>query len=146
VFFTTIVCPLTIIQCRGTFLLLLIIAACFLCPLFSRHFHLQSSTTEGVGLGQEMMDMLQKMKTEDYQIPPSLNLTPECCKLLRAMLQPHTEQRIKMSGIMSDPWFLTHLPPNAINMNDGYLAKPRPCAQTEADIRTIVQRAARTQL
>lgn len=112
----------------------------------SRHFYLQSSTTEGVGLGQEMMDMLQKMKTEDYQIPPSLNLTPECCKLLRAMLQPHTEQRIKMSGIMSDPWFLTHLPPNAINMNDGYLAKPRPCAQTEADIRTIVQRAARTQL
>jgi serine/threonine-protein kinase SRK2 len=104
----------------------------------------QSSTTEGIGLGQEMMDMLTKMKTEDYQIPESLNLTPECCSLLRAMLQPSIEQRIKMSGIMSDPWFLTHLPPNAINMNDGYLAKPRPCAQTEADIRAIVQKAART--
>ena len=102
------------------------------------------STTDGIGLGQEMMEMLQKMKTEDYHIPESLHLTPECCTLLRAMLQPNTEQRIKMSGIMSDPWFLTHLPPNAINMNDGYLAKPRPCAQTEADIRAIVREAART--
>jgi serine/threonine-protein kinase SRK2 len=91
-----------------------------------------------------MMDMLQKMKTEDYHIPESINLTPECCKLLRAMLQPDPEQRVKMAGIMSDSWFLTHLPPNAINMNDGYLAKPRPCAQTEADIRAIVREAARS--
>jgi hypothetical protein len=28
-------------------------------------------------------------------------------------------------------------------MNDGYLAKPRPCAQSEADIRRIVQEAAK---
>jgi serine/threonine-protein kinase SRK2 len=104
----------------------------------------QNNNDQGIGLGQEMMEMLQKMKTQDYKIPESLNLTPECCKLLHAMLQPSIDQRMKMAGIMSDPWFLTHLPPNAINMNDGYLAKPRPCAQTEADIRAIVKQAARS--
>lgn len=103
-----------------------------------------NNNDQGIGLGQEMMEMLQKMKTQDYKIPESLNLTPECCKLLHAMLQPSIDQRIKMAGIMSDPWFLTHLPPNAINMNDGYLAKPRPCAQTEAEIRAIVKQAARS--
>lgn len=100
--------------------------------------------TDGVGLGQEMMEMLRKMKSQDYQLPESLHLTPECRNLLKQMLQPDPKQRIKMAEIMKDPWFLTHLPPNAINMNDGYLAKPRPCHQTEDAIRSIVEEAART--
>jgi len=47
-----------------------------------------------------------------------------------------------MSGIKAHPWFLTDLPPQALDMNDHYLArKRRSCPQTEADIRAIVREA-----
>ncbi|KAF6263511.1 kinase-like domain-containing protein [Scenedesmus sp. NREL 46B-D3] len=72
--------------------------------------------SNGVGLGQEVMEMLKKMKAQD-------------------------EKRVKMAGIMADPWFRTDLPPDALNMNDKYLANTRPCPQSEADIKNIVAMA-----
>lgn len=75
--------------------------------------------------------MLARMKGRDYELPAALGLSEPCKSLLHAMLQPDPQARVKMAGIMADPWFLTHLPPNAINMNEGYLAKPRPCAQVQ---------------
>jgi serine/threonine-protein kinase SRK2 len=90
-----------------------------------------------------MLEMLHKMKRQEYHMPDALGLSEACKALLQQMLQPDPAQRIRMADIMRDAWFLTHLPPNAINMNDGYLAKPRPCAQSEGDIRGIVQEAAK---
>jgi len=45
------------------------------------------------------------------------------------------------AGIMADPWFRTDLPPDALNMNDKYLANTRTCAQSETDMKTIVAAA-----
>jgi serine/threonine-protein kinase SRK2 len=87
------------------------------------------------------MEMLKKMKAQEYHLPDSLNLTPECKALLRALLHPESDKRVKMAGIMADAWFRTDLPPDALNMNDKYLANTRPCPQSEADIKHIVAMA-----
>jgi len=85
------------------------------------------------------------MNTEDYCIPESLGLSPGCCSLLRALLQPNPERRISMADIKAHPWFLTDLPPKAINMTHHYLARQRrPCVQTEDEIRAIVREAGRS--
>eukprot|EP00879_Flechtneria_rotunda_P000411 GHRR01000505.1.p1 GENE.GHRR01000505.1~~GHRR01000505.1.p1 ORF type:complete len:321 (+),score=76.98 GHRR01000505.1:171-1133(+) len=96
----------------------------------------------GVGLAQEVLDMLRKMKNQEYYLPDSLNLSPECKNLLKQLLHPEVEKRIKMQGIMADPWFRTDLPPDALNMNDKYLSqKQRSCPQSESDINSIVAAA-----
>jgi len=75
--------------------------------------------------------MLKKMKGQEYYLPDSLGLTPECKNLLRQLLHPDWEKRVKIAGIMADPWFRTDLPPDALNMNDRYIANTRTCTQTE---------------
>lgn len=70
------------------------------------------------GYAQEIKEMLEKMKTQDYYLPDSLGLTPECKGLLQKLLHPDWSTRIKVAGIMADPWFQTDLPPDALNMND----------------------------
>lgn len=84
------------------------------------------------GYAQEMIEMLKKMKSSDYYLPESLGLTPECKALLHKLLHPDWTKRVKMPEIMADPWFRTDLPPDALNMNERYLANTRTCAQTEA--------------
>jgi len=42
--------------------------------------------------------MLRKMKSQDFQLPDSLNLTPDCKNLLKQLLHPDHESRIKMAG------------------------------------------------
>jgi hypothetical protein len=107
----------------------------------AHHILLSHAAGEGAGLGQEVMEMLKKMKAQEYHLPDSLNLTPECKALLRALLHPESDKRVKMAGIMADAWFRTDLPPDALNMNDKYLANTRPCPQSEADIKHIVAMA-----
>ncbi|KIY97859.1 Snf1-like ser/thr protein kinase [Monoraphidium neglectum] len=85
--------------------------------------------------------MLRKMKAREYALPESLGLSAPCVSLLRRLLEPDENARIVMEEIMQDPWFLTDLPPDALRMNDRYLASSRPCTQTEAQIRAIVQAA-----
>lgn len=84
------------------------------------------------GYAQEMIEMLKKMKSSDYYLPESLGLTPECKALLHKLLHPDWTKRVKIPEIMADPWFRTDLPPDALNMNERYLANTRTCTQTEA--------------
>lgn len=90
-----------------------------------------SGDTGKNGYGQEVMEMLKKMKGQEYFLPDSLGLTPECKNLLRQLLHPDWNERIKVAGIMADPWFRTDLPPDALNMNDRYIANTRTCTQSE---------------
>lgn len=66
-------------------------------------------------------------------IPPQLPLLPR-------MVHPNPNPN-PQTPTPQDSWFLTDLPPDALRMNDKYLASSRPCHQTEADIRAIVQAA-----
>lgn len=87
--------------------------------------------------------MLKKMRGRDFDLPAdALGLTPRCAALLRRLLEPDEGRRIRMEEVLADPWFLTDLPPDALKMNEKYLASSRPCAQTDADIRAIVAAAA----
>lgn len=97
-----------------------------------RHVGTQASDSAGKnGYGQEVFEMLKKMKNQEYYLPDSLGLTPECKNLLRQLLHPDWERRIKVAGIMADPWFRTDLPPDALHMNDRYIANTRTCTQSE---------------
>lgn len=75
--------------------------------------------------------MLKKMKAQDYYLPDSLGLTSECKSLLQKLLHPDWTKRCKIPEIMQDPWFRTDLPPDALNMNDRYIANTRACTQSE---------------
>ncbi|GBF93316.1 sulfur stress regulator [Raphidocelis subcapitata] len=87
--------------------------------------------------------MLKAMRCRDYDLPEeALGLSPRCAALLRRLLEPDEGARIRLEEVLADPWFLTDLPPDALKMNDKYLASSRPCAQTDADIRAIVAAAA----
>ena len=85
-----------------------------------------------------LQSAFRRMKAQDYALPDSLGLTPECRTLLKSLLHPDVATRIPMAGIMADPWFRTDLPPDALTMNDKYLANTRTCTQSESDIRAIV--------
>lgn len=37
-----------------------------------------------------------------------------------------------------DPWFAVELPPNALSMNDKYLALPPACEQSEKEISVVI--------
>jgi hypothetical protein len=78
-----------------------------------------------------MMEMLQKIKAADYYLPDSLGLSPECKALLKKLLHPDWKARVKIPEIMADPWFKQDLPPDALNMNDRYIANTRTCQQSE---------------
>ena len=83
------------------------------------------------GYAQEMIEMLKKMKASDYYLPESLGLTSECKALLHKLLHPDWTKRVKIPEIMADAWFRTDLPPDALNMNDRYIANTRSCTQSE---------------
>lgn len=78
-----------------------------------------------------MIEMLKKMKASDYYLPESLGLTSECKALLHKLLHPDWTKRVKVPEIMADAWFRTDLPPDALNMNDRYIANTRSCTQSE---------------
>lgn len=75
--------------------------------------------------------MLQKIKAADYYLPDSLGLSPECKALLKKLMHPDWKARVKIPEIMADPWFKADLPPDALNMNDRYIANTRTCQQSE---------------
>lgn len=75
--------------------------------------------------------MLQKIKAADYYLPDSLGLSLECKALLKKLLHPDWKARVKIPEIMADPWFKADLPPDALNMNDRYIANTRTCQQSE---------------
>jgi len=47
-----------------------------------------------------VVNMLKKMKSRDFELPPSLGLSPACSSLLRRLLEPDENARIRMEEIM----------------------------------------------
>lgn len=52
-------------------------------------------------------------------------------------IAPPTHNRTTHT-LQQDPWFSAELPPNALAMNDKYMALPPACEQTEGQIRAVV--------
>lgn len=82
-------------------------------PPPTRHKHTPAPTTTATATANTPTHQAQ-----DYYLPDALNLSPECKSLLRQLLHPDHEQRIRMPAIMGDAWFRTDLPPDALHMND----------------------------
>lgn len=51
-------------------------------------------------LAQGVVNMLKKMKNKEYVLPDSLGLTAPCVSLLRRLLEPDENARIRMEEIM----------------------------------------------
>ncbi|KAF6250539.1 kinase-like domain-containing protein [Scenedesmus sp. NREL 46B-D3] len=49
--------------------------------------------------------LLEQMASQAYELPNTLSR--DCQALLRRLLHPDPAQRIKMDGVLRDPWFLT---------------------------------------
>lgn len=93
-------------------------------------------------IGAGMVQLLDDMRTRRYRLPS--HLSEAASSLLDGLLCPDPAGRLSLAGVTAHPWFAEGLPPNALGMNDGYLRLPRACAQSEADIRSIVLRAVAT--
>jgi serine/threonine-protein kinase SRK2 len=84
------------------------------------------------------MELLRKMKAQEYHLPDHVNLTQGCKALLRELLQPNPKRRVKMGGVLADPWFMTELPPDALTMNDRWLASKHACRQSEEETKRMI--------
>jgi hypothetical protein len=70
-----------------------------------------------------------------------VEISSECRDLLCRTLVADPAQRISMSDIQRHRWFLTNLPPEAVSMNDNYLADDDfSGVQTEEEIKTILHK------
>ncbi|GBF96707.1 sulfur stress regulator [Raphidocelis subcapitata] len=72
------------------------------------------------------------------RLPPEAGVSAGCEALIRRMLEPRPERRATVPDILSDPWFLVELPPNALTMNEHYLSLPPATKQSEEEIRGVV--------
>lgn len=86
-----------------------------------------------------VIQLLHSMQNRRYELP--FSLSRECKELITEMLDPDDELRITMPEILAHPWFSVDLPPDALSMNDKYLASNRRCAQSEEQIKTIISQA-----
>jgi anti-sigma factor RsiW len=82
--------------------------------------------------------MLRQMRAREVELPEWLGLTPGCVALLNRLLEPEPGKRATVADVMEDAWFRVDLPPNALGMNDKYLALPPAAEQTEAEIEAVV--------
>jgi serine/threonine-protein kinase SRK2 len=88
---------------------------------------------------QYMMDRISRMQ---LALPDSVEISPECRDLLCRTLVADPSARITMSDIQRHRWFLTNLPPEAVSMNDNYLADDDfSGVQTEEEIKGILRQA-----
>lgn len=75
-----------------------------------------------VAQAQRVQHMMNRILSVQWAIPDDADITSECRDLLSRMLIPEPSQRITMEQIQHHPWFCMHLPPDAIRMNDNFLA------------------------
>ncbi len=73
-----------------------------------------------------------------------MEISAECRDLLCRTLVADPRQRISMADIQRHCWFLTNLPPEAVSMNDNYLADDDfSGVQTKEEIQAILHQVGR---
>lgn len=91
---------------------------------------------------QRVQHMMNRILAMQWNIPHDADISVECKDLLCRMLVPEPSQRITMQQIQHHPWFLTHLPPDAVSMNDNFLANnDYTGVQSIEDIQAILRTA-----
>ncbi|KAG1674284.1 hypothetical protein FOA52_013473 [Chlamydomonas sp. UWO 241] len=78
-----------------------------------------------------------------WAIPKDAEVSPECLDLLSRLIVADPAQRLNMAQIQAHPWFLTNLPPEALNMNDTCIASADYSGvQSVEDIQQMLRSAA----
>ncbi|KIZ02869.1 hypothetical protein MNEG_5087 [Monoraphidium neglectum] len=91
---------------------------------------------------QEILRILERMLTQDHAFPADLALSEGCRDLICRMLAPDPRARIRVPEVLAHPWFQINLPPEAIEMNERYLAAGLPAGGQDLDeIRALVAEA-----
>lgn len=86
--------------------------------------------------------MMQRILHTEWSIPADVDVTPECRDLLRKLLVGDPSKRLSMVAIQKHPWFLANLPPDALAMNDNFLAHTDfTGVQSEEDIKAVLTSA-----
>ena len=77
-----------------------------------------------------------------WSFPSEILTSPECKDLLAKILVADPTQRLTIRGIVEHSWFQMGLPPNAMSMNDAYLASNNYSGmQSEQEIRDMLSTA-----
>lgn len=94
--------------------------------------------------GLRVRTMLERINNMQWITPPGVTISVEVNDLLRQLLVPDADRRITIEQIQQHPWFKTHLPPNALNMNTGFMNSPEPeNYQSVEEIKKILEIAQR---
>lgn len=99
-------------------------------------------------------DFLNKMtkwmdaEIKDLEFPTTRQISPDCARFLKQLLQPNPENRVTMAEIWKDAWFQTDLPPNAEQLNAKLLTKQKLRDQEqgkcdEQDIMILIKKGAK---
>ncbi|GIL83880.1 hypothetical protein Vretimale_10885 [Volvox reticuliferus] len=75
----------------------------------------------GVSEAEKMKRMLDRMLNESYRLYPEVPVSAECVDMLRGLLKPRPQERIRLMEILQHPWFRKNLPPLAMDMQNWYL-------------------------
>eukprot|EP00878_Enallax_costatus_P016044 GHUV01016820.1.p1 GENE.GHUV01016820.1~~GHUV01016820.1.p1 ORF type:complete len:378 (+),score=126.63 GHUV01016820.1:1498-2631(+) len=96
---------------------------------------------------EEMLQALltAQLSAQDLTIPDSAKLSPYCVDLMMQLLQPDRTRRIAMEDILAHPWFQTDLPPNALTMNQGYVAVSHQSPLSFVEIKALTAQLPRLQ-
>jgi serine/threonine-protein kinase SRK2 len=94
--------------------------------------------------GLRVRTILERINTMQWVMPAGVVVSEDAHDLLRKMLIPDADRRISIEEIQVHPWFTTHLPPNALNMNTSFMTSPEPESyQSVAEIKSILDVAQR---
>ncbi|GIL56451.1 hypothetical protein Vafri_11818 [Volvox africanus] len=75
----------------------------------------------GVSESEKMRRMLDRMLNESYRLNTDVPVSAEGVDMLRALLKPRPEERLRLGDILRHPWFQKNLPPLAMDMQKWYL-------------------------
>lgn len=71
---------------------------------------------------QRVQAMMGRILSMQWSMPADVPITPECRDLLTRLLEADPMRRATMQQISQHPWFLQNLPPDALAMNQNFLA------------------------
>ena len=76
--------------------------------------------------------------TASYELPQALSISESCTDLLSRLLDPDPSRRATAEQVLKHPWFLSDLPPGALQLNNTLLRWQKGCADRDAAVAAAV--------
>lgn len=87
--------------------------------------------------------LARRIVAAQYTLPANVEVSPDCLDILTKVLVAEPAQRLGMDDIKTHRWFLTGLPPGALDMNEFLLKGMEPQTSCQRQVDALVDQAQR---